>query len=328
MQSVKAVRDPQTPPNVDVYKSQSVHTSPGESPQSVSRPTPKGRQVAAKPITRGKLIKPGAPGGGPSKLAQQARPQPRATPQPRPMPSANTGAAAPPPTQRVSAASVPAASVAAASAAAASVPSRLTNGASNARTPSPQPPAPPVSLPQRPAKEKPTHTVLYDFGGETSSEMSLKKGDELVVLNKGDNPDGNGWWLARKAGSEQNPSGWAPSAYLTPYVAPEPQPQPVKRPPPPAPPAINGGSAASAASKKPAPPAPPAKRPQAGAKKAAPPAPPPRDSGTASQLSVPGLNGGSGNSTPRSSGGNLGGLAEALRARQQATRGGEDNDEW
>ncbi|KAJ4335351.1 class II myosin, partial [Didymella glomerata] len=74
-----------------MYKSGTVHTGQGESPSSVSKPTPKGKQVAAKPITKGKLLRPGGPGGGPSKLA--SRP---AQPRPVPAPAASQSRAVPP----------------------------------------------------------------------------------------------------------------------------------------------------------------------------------------------------------------------------------------
>jgi hypothetical protein len=77
---VKVVKDA-TVPRDDLYKSSTIHTGPGEPPNSISKPTPKGKQIAAKPITKGKLLRPGGPGGGPSKLA--SRPA-----QPRPVPHA------------------------------------------------------------------------------------------------------------------------------------------------------------------------------------------------------------------------------------------------
>ncbi|KAL9049654.1 MAG: hypothetical protein Q9162_007115, partial [Coniocarpon cinnabarinum] len=61
MATVKAVEDPKVPRD-DVYKSGQIHTGPGESPSSYSKPTPRGKRVAAKPITKGKLLKAGAPG--------------------------------------------------------------------------------------------------------------------------------------------------------------------------------------------------------------------------------------------------------------------------
>ena len=121
-----------------------------------------------------------------------------------------------------------------------------------------------------------------------------------------------GWWLAKRL--DHSASGWAPAAYLEEVKqAPPPPPPAAARPPPPPAPA--------AAKAKPTPPAPPAKRP-AGRKPGL--DTPPRDSGYA--------NGNSGTATPSSqngpaSGGLAGGLAEALKARQKAMSGGQ-NDDW
>ncbi|KAI4190877.1 MAG: hypothetical protein L6R41_000478, partial [Letrouitia leprolyta] len=59
--TVKAIKDPSVPRD-DYYKSGSIHTGPGEPPNSVSKRTPKPKQVAGKPITTGKLLRPGGPG--------------------------------------------------------------------------------------------------------------------------------------------------------------------------------------------------------------------------------------------------------------------------
>src|SRR3569833_2770359 len=75
MQMVKVLMDWQLP--ADFYKSGAVHTRQGEPPSSVSRPTPKGKPVPPRPITRGKLIKPGGPGGRPSRLTGTRTPQAR-----------------------------------------------------------------------------------------------------------------------------------------------------------------------------------------------------------------------------------------------------------
>ncbi|KAI5289215.1 class II myosin [Ascosphaera acerosa] len=82
--TVKAVKDA-TVARDDLYKSGKIHTGPGEPPNSVSRPTPKPRQVAAKPVTRGKLLKPSGPGG---KLSSAAAARSRPQPQPQPLPGA------------------------------------------------------------------------------------------------------------------------------------------------------------------------------------------------------------------------------------------------
>ena len=78
--TIKVVKDNAVPRD-DIYKSGTIHTGQGESPNSVSRPTPKGKPKAAKAITKGKLLRPGGPGGGPSKLAARpaaSRPVPQA----------------------------------------------------------------------------------------------------------------------------------------------------------------------------------------------------------------------------------------------------------
>ncbi len=85
--SVKVQKDPAVPRD-DVYKSGTIHVPQGESPNSVSRPTPRGKAIA-KPITSGKLLRPGGPGGQPSKAATR-RPVPAARPAaqtPRPVPA-------------------------------------------------------------------------------------------------------------------------------------------------------------------------------------------------------------------------------------------------
>ncbi|KAF2270733.1 hypothetical protein CC78DRAFT_485673 [Lojkania enalia] len=220
---VKVMKDPAVPRD-DVYKSGTIHTGPGEPPNSVSKPTPKGKQVAAKPITKGKLLRPGGPGGGPSKLAGRPA-QPRQTTlaaasQSRPVP------------QPVAA---------------------LSNGtghahnasSSSARAPPPPPPAPPAAPP---APKEPTYRALYDFLGQSAGELSIKKDEVILVTQK----EGNGWWLASRL--DKSASGWTPSAYLEEVIN-----KPAPPPTPPAPlarPIANGGLRA-----KPTPPAPPAKRP-------------------------------------------------------------------
>ena len=158
---VKTLKDPAVPRD-DLYKSGTIHTGPGEPPNSVSKPTPKGKQIAAKPITKGKLLRPGGPGGGPSKLASrpaQPRPTPAASSQPRPVP------------QPVAA---------------------LSNGTSHARTASSStraPPPPPPAAP--PAPREPTYRAIYEFSGQTDGELSLKKGEVILITQK----EGNGSYL-------------------------------------------------------------------------------------------------------------------------------------
>lgn len=336
----------------DLYKSGTIHTSQGEPPNSVSRPTPKGKQKPGRAITSGKLLRPGGPGGGPSKLASRPAAS-RPVPQPMPSQSSQSQSRSTPSQPR------PVPQPVAVQSRPVPQPLAAVNGFGHSRTGSASsvnraaPPPPPPAAP--PAVRKDTYKALYDFAGQSENEFSLVKDELIEILKK----EGNGmhpiilalashvsltlfigWWLAKKLdGSSQ---GWAPSAYLVeealkPIPPPAP-PQPVARAVPPPPPAastngINGTSARPAAAKaKPTPPAPP-KRPGGGKKPAPPPAP--RDSAVSMGTS----SGGSGRDTPNSSvdGGKdgsrapslAGGLAEALRARQMSMQGKrEEDDDW
>ncbi|KAH9906218.1 P-loop containing nucleoside triphosphate hydrolase protein [Xylariomycetidae sp. FL2044] len=237
MQLVKVLKDSQQA--VDFYKSGAVHTQPGEPPSSGSRPTPKAKPVPPRPITRGKLIRPGGPGGRPSRI-QNTRPSttkrgPAALQTPRPVPTPAAAAA----TSRTT-----------------SIPSHTrTQSSASARAPPPPPPAAP------PAKAKITAKVLYDFAGQKENELSVVTGEIIEIVQK----ENNGWWLANKGGKQA----WVPAAYVEEQAAPAPAPAPRAPPPPPA---QNGAAARG----RPTPPQPPAKRPAAGRKPAA---LQPRDSG-------------------------------------------------
>ncbi|KAF2806649.1 uncharacterized protein BDZ99DRAFT_573394 [Mytilinidion resinicola] len=289
---VKAIKDPAVPRD-DLYKSGAIHTAQGEPPNSVSRPTPRGKQVAGKPITSGKLLRPGGPKGGPSKLANRPAPrQTQAAAQPRPVP------------QPVAALSNGAAH------------NRNTSSASTASARVPPPPPPPPAA--APTPKEPTYRAVYEFAGQSDGELSLRKDEIILVTQKA----GNGWWLASRM--DKSESGWAPSAYLEEYAS-----KPAPPPPPPvapraapAPPPANGVSSNGGIRGKPTPPAPPAKRPAA---KKALPTPAPRDSGYS------GSGASSSDIGARDSGGSIaGGLAEALRARQAAMQGRRpaQEDEW
>ncbi|MCJ1445284.1 MAG: class II myosin [Stictis urceolatum] len=305
---IKVVKDNMVPRD-DLYKSGTIHTGQGEPPNSVSRPTPKGKRVPAKAITSGKLLKPGGPNGQPSKLAQRSRPITKPDPTPRALPSGSQSIAA---QSRV--VSQPMASG--------------VNGTNHSRNESSSsvraPPPPPPAAPPAAAPKKNIYRVLYDFSGQTASELNVKKDDLLEVLEK----ENNGWWLAQKL--DGTGKGWAPSAYLKeePQAPPAPPPVAARVPPPPRP-AANGIASrpAAAAKAKPTPPAPPTKRP-IGKKPAPPPAP--RDSAV-SMSSI--TNGDSGRGTPDSTRSGTpslaGGLAEALRARQASMQGKKDeDDDW
>ncbi|KAI5846829.1 myosin IC heavy chain [Tricharina praecox] len=222
---VKSKKDP-TVPRDDLYKSSTIHVGPGEPPNSTSKPTPKGKQQPAKPITTGKLLRPGGPkGGAGNSRPAAARPLPQEQ-RPTPQPIANVAVRPAPATSHATPVRKPVA------------PTVTAAVASHARTPStastrppPPPPPPPVEAP--PPSADPMCKAKFDFVGSTSQELSVAFGDVVALLQKND----NGWWLVKRLDS--NAQGWAPSEYLE-EVAPPPKkaaPPPPKRPnKPPAPP--------------------------------------------------------------------------------------------
>ncbi|KAF2132524.1 hypothetical protein P153DRAFT_373261 [Dothidotthia symphoricarpi CBS 119687] len=213
---VKVVKDPAVARD-DLYKSSTIHTGPGEPPNSHSKPTPKGKQVAAKPITKGKLLRPGGPGGGPSKLA--SRPA-----QPRTVPIPVAAQSRIPPAPELHPAFTPAAPQARA------IPAAPPMNMASSRVPPPPPPPPHHPSAPPPAPKEPTYKALYDFAGQSAGELSIMKDEIILVEQKGD----TGWWLASRL--DKSASGWAPSAYLEEHVS-KPAPPPPGRPKPPAPPA-------------------------------------------------------------------------------------------
>ncbi|KAK3393686.1 P-loop containing nucleoside triphosphate hydrolase protein [Podospora didyma] len=227
---VKVLKDSPTPH--DFYKSGAVHTQPGEPPHSVSRPTPKGKPVPPRPITRGKLIKPGGPGGRPSRAANR-------TPQARPGATTSTTSPRLVPQPPRAAVSQPAAAV--------NLPIHTRQQSNSSAVRAPPPPPPPAP----PAKPKITAKVLYDFSSDKENELSIKAGQILEIVQK----ETNGWWLAKNGDGQA----WIPAAYVEEQVQ-APPPVAAPRPPPP-PPAANGGSRG-----KPGAPQPPVKRPIAGKK--------------------------------------------------------------
>ena len=153
--TVKFEIDPNVPRD-DVYKSSAVHVPRGLPPNSVSRPTPRGRPAATPyGVT---------PYGAPSYASK-----PRTTaPVSRPTQDYANGYATQAPSQ-----SRPSVSQA--------------SGANLNRVP-PPPPPPPVQPPAPAEPLKPIYVAIYDFNGQTPSEMSFKKGDELDITRK----EGNG----------------------------------------------------------------------------------------------------------------------------------------
>ncbi|QPG95817.1 class II myosin [Epichloe festucae Fl1] len=232
LQQVKVMKDSQQ--SEDYYKSGAIHTQQGEPPSSVSRPMPKAKPVPPRPITRGKLIRPGGPGGRPSKLTgnRTAQPRPGAIAMAVPQPSAVVAAPAITPVCTTNGSSLGTGNP---------LPSHTRNRGSVGTAATRAPPPPPPTAPARP---KVMAKVLYDFNGQRDNELSIKAGDMLEIVQK----ENNGWWLAKNDLGQA----WVPAAYVEEQAAPAPR-------APPAPPV---------AKPKPTPPAPPAKRPAAGRKPA------------------------------------------------------------
>jgi myosin-1 len=162
---VKVVKDAAIPRD-DMYKSGTIHVGPGESPRSVSRPTPRGKAIA-RPITSGKLLRPGGPGGRPSKTASRPRPAAAATPRPVPTPAAVNRPVVLVNGTESHARHQPASSV------------------SVNRVP---PPAPPPAAPPARVPSKPQAKAKYDFQSPNSNELDISAGDILDILQK----EGNG----------------------------------------------------------------------------------------------------------------------------------------
>ena len=180
MQQVKVMKDSQQ--RADFYKSGAVHTKQGEPPNSMSRPTPKAKPVPPRPITRGKLIKPGGPNGRPSRATNnRAQPKPaarsaRTVPQPPvavAAAAASTAPAAPKPVTANRTVPIPGLAV-----------NNTNSTASVARTPPPPPPAAP------PAKPKIMAKVLYDFAGQRENELSIAAGQIVEIVQKENNGKG------------------------------------------------------------------------------------------------------------------------------------------
>jgi myosin-1 len=151
MTIIKVVKD--STMREDFYKSGAIHTSQGEPPNSVSRPLPKGKPIAAKPFTKGRLIRPGGPGGRPSKLSNGNR---NTTPVSKPLGSFQVQNTPQPAATR----STPAVS---------------------RNLPPPPPPAPPAG------PRETQYRVLYDFAGQSENEVTLKKDELITIEQKEDN---------------------------------------------------------------------------------------------------------------------------------------------
>ena len=161
MTLIKVVKD--STMRDDFYKSATIHTTQGEPPNSVSRPMPKGKPIPAKPFTKGRLIRPGGPGGRPSKLSNGAR-------NTRPVAQSSAATQARPVPQP----------------AAVTISNHTRNTSSVSSTSSgrhvpPLPPPAPLTAP----KEL-QYRALYDFAGQSANEISVVK-DELVTIIQKEN---------------------------------------------------------------------------------------------------------------------------------------------
>ena len=151
MAIIKVVKD--STMREDFYKSGAIHTSQGEPPNSVSRPLPKGKPIPAKPFTKGRLIRPGGPGGRPSKLSNGTR---NTTPVSKPFTGSQTQNTPQPAATRIT-------------------------PAVSRNLPPPPPPAPPAG------PRETQYRVLYDFAGQSENEVTLKKDELITIEQKEDN---------------------------------------------------------------------------------------------------------------------------------------------
>lgn len=59
------------------------------------------------------------------------------------------------------------------------------------------------------AAEKPNYIALFDYESATKDDMTIKKGDQLIVIDKS-HPD---WWLAKNLRTKE--TGYVPFNYIT-----------------------------------------------------------------------------------------------------------------
>ena len=102
---IKFIKDESVQRN-DVYKSHEVRVGSGEPATSVSNPPARRKAGAVRPVTQGKLLRPGGPGKAPAGAAR-AVPKPKPKPTPQTLPSGNLPAPPPPPPTFAAAAPAP-----------------------------------------------------------------------------------------------------------------------------------------------------------------------------------------------------------------------------
>lgn len=98
----------------DVYKSHEVRVSSGAPPTSVSNPPARRKPGVVRPVTQGKLLKSGGPGGPGKPAARKPAPAPKPKPVARTLPTGNVAATppAPPMFAKTNGSAVPAAPIA------------------------------------------------------------------------------------------------------------------------------------------------------------------------------------------------------------------------
>lgn len=172
-QIIKVVKD--STMREDFYKSATIHTTPGEPANSRSRPLPKGKPIPAKPFTKGRLIRPGGPGGRPSRITNTSR---NTAPVNKPNGTTVRNVPAQPAAVQAIASHIKSGTQASAGHARVSSQSSVGGG----RAPPPPPPPPAAAAPPK----EPQYRVIYDFAGQSANELSLSK-DELITIVRKEN---------------------------------------------------------------------------------------------------------------------------------------------
>ncbi|KAK9491828.1 P-loop containing nucleoside triphosphate hydrolase protein [Lipomyces doorenjongii] len=185
-------------------------------PVHLAQPTPQSRPTPRVPA-RNSMIN---GNGAPYQLSQQQQPQPQAQPSAAAVSAAVavTNAASrqshpqpqpqPQPQQHQQAVRPTAAKPVPARPSLAPTQHQPTNARDTSTAVRPPPPPPPPQAAQPPPPAEPTFKALFDFQAQGSNQLSIRKDEIVIVLNK----EGNGWYLAKKPGSSVE--GWTPAAYL------------------------------------------------------------------------------------------------------------------
>jgi myosin-1 len=196
MHDVKVIKDSQQ--REDFYKSGAIHTQQGEPPNSVSWPMPRAKPVPPKPFTKGKLIRPGGPGGRPSRMqgvvrntqavksnASGVRQLPQAPAALQSQPQQQQSLPVRPQVNKTASSNHAAAAAAHAYNVSANQTSNTAASGNTVRRSVPPPPPAPPAAPAKPAE--PIFRALYDFTGQSGSELSFKKDQVVEIVKKEEN---------------------------------------------------------------------------------------------------------------------------------------------